>query len=151
MENYVDLLEEKDLTTLLGQSFKKGVETHIVDPELEIVDGVKKLKFSLIADNGLRFGEAYFGNFHYEVLLRYPNSIHGETLTIKKPYGMYMMDKIKQRNESGDMTFTVDGYASDYNAYLEQEFDKEIQEVEEKHYKNIIYLKDRPAPSQKGE
>ncbi|MBE5756142.1 MAG: hypothetical protein E7341_05680, partial [Clostridiales bacterium] len=119
MENYVDLLEEKDLTTLLGQSFKKGVETHIVDPELEVVDGVKKLKFALIVDNALRFGEAYFGNFHYEILLRYPNSIHGETLTIKKPYGMFMMDKIKQRNESGDMTFTVDGYASDYNAYLE--------------------------------
>ena len=151
MTNYVDILEKNDCTKLLAESFKKGIAVHIVDPELDEVDGVKKLKFSLIADNALRFGEAYFGNFHYEVLLRYPNSIHGETMTIKKPYGIFMMNKIKERNESGDMTFTVDGYASDYNAYLEQDFDKEIQEVEEKHYKNIIYLNDRPTLSQKGE
>lgn len=152
MKNYVDLLEEKDFTTLLGQSFKKGVETHIIDPELETQEGVKKIKFSLIADNWLRFGEAYFGNFHYEVLLRFPNSIHGETMVVKKPYAMFMMNKIKQINESGDITFTVDGYASDYNAYLEQDFDKRIQEVEKEYYDNIIYLKDRQTiPSQKGE
>ena len=151
MKNYIELVEESDLPKLLSRVFKSGIQTHIIDPELETIGDVKKLRFSLIADNALRFGEAYFGNFHYEVLLRYPNSIHGETITIKKPYGIFMMNKIKERNESGDMTFTVDGYASDYNAYLEQEFDKEIQEVEEKHYKNIIYLNDRPAPSQKGE
>lgn len=151
MTNYVDILEKNDCTKLLAESFKKGTEVHIVDPELDEVDGVKKLKFSLIADNGLRFGEAYFGNFHYEVLVRFPNSIHGETVEVKKPYAMFMMNKIKQKNESGDMSFTVDGYASDYNAYLEQDFDKKIQEVEKEYYDNVIYLKDRPVVSQKGE
>ena len=151
MEKYIELIEETDIPKLLSTVLKRGIQTHIIDPELETIGDVKKLRFSLIADNQLRFGEAYFGNFHYEVLLRFPNSIHGETMVVKKPYAMFMMDKIKQKNEAGETTFTVDGYAYDYNKYLEQDFDKQIQSVEKEYYDNIIYLKDRPTVSQRGE
>jgi hypothetical protein len=149
MGNYIDLLEVSDCTKLLADTFKKGMEVHIVDPELETVDGVKKMKFSLIADNQLRFGEAYFGNFHYEVLVRYPNSIHGETIVVKKPYAMFMMEKIKTENEAGKTTFSVDNYVYDYNKHLEQEYDKQIQEVEKQYYDNVIYFQDKQ--SAKGE
>jgi hypothetical protein len=151
MKNYVDLLEQNDCTKLLSQNFKKGMEVHIVDPVLECQEGVKKLKFSLIADDALRFGEAYFGNFHYEVLLRFPNSIHGESIVVKKPYAMFMMDKIRSRNAAGDNTFNADDYVYDYNKYLEQDFDKQIQEVEKEYYDNIIYFKDKQFSQEKGE
>ena len=149
MKNYVDILEERDLTSLLGKVFKEGVKTHIIDPEVETVDGVKKLKFSLIADNQLRFGEAYFGNFNYEVLLRYPNSLHGETVVVKKPYAQFMMEKINERIANGDNSFTVDGYASDYNEFIKREYDKQIQEVEREYFDNVLYSKDKPL--EKGE
>ena len=151
MKNYVELLDEKDCTKLLSETFRKDAEIQICDPDLETKGDVKKLKYGLIINDQLRFGEAYFGNFHYEVLLRYPNSIHGETMTVKKPYAMYMMDKIRARNAAGDNTFNADDYVYDYNKYLEQDFDKQIQEVEKEYYDNVIYFKDKQFTQEKGE
>ena len=151
MKNYVDLLDEKDCTKLLAQTFRKDAEIQICDPELETHGDVKKLKYALIINDQLRFGEAYFGNFHYEVLIRYPNSIHGETMTVKKPYAQFMMDKIKEGNANGDNAFNVSAYAFDYNEYIKREYDKQIQEAEKEYYDNILYSKDKPEFSQKGE
>ena len=45
MENYVDLLEEKDLTTLLGQSFKKGVELSLLNGTTAVAQLSKESKY----------------------------------------------------------------------------------------------------------
>ena len=149
MKNYVEMLDLNDCTKLLARTFSKNADIQIFDPEVETKGDIKKMKFGVIANDQLRFGEAYYGDFHYEVLIRYPNSLHGETMTVKKPYAQFMMDRIKERNENGDNTFNVTSYLFDYNEYIKREYDKQIQEAEKEYYDNILYSKDKPV--EKGE
>ena len=70
---------------------------------------------------------------------------------ISKKEAIKTLDKIREKNALGDNVFTVDGYADDYNEYVKQEYDKQIQEVEKEYFDSVLYSKDRNAPAQKGE
>ena len=52
--------------------------------------------------------------------------------------------EINERIANGDNSFTVDGYASDYNEFIKREYDKQIQEVEREYFNNVLYSKDNP-------
>lgn len=153
METYNQILTIDDGIEFLRSQFGQNASIMVTDG----MSGTQPISFSFAIsskefhDGNFYMGDIIFGNFHCMVAVHPHDSEEIEYREFKKPYAMFMMNKIKQRNESGDKTFTVDNYAGDYNAYLEQEFDKQIQEVEKEYYDNIVYLKDRPVPSQKGE
>lgn len=155
MEQYNQILTLEDGIEFLKSQFDKNASIQVTDGFRSAENEASSFSFIISAkglhDGALYAGDALFGNFHSMVAVRPYGSDETEYFEFKKPYAMFMMEKIRERIAAGDDSITIDDYADDFNIWVKQEYDKQIEEVEKEYFDNIIYFKDRETPSQKGE